>query len=305
MSIKVTQKGIENASLEHEKRQKLGRRSRNKGSNFERDIAKKFKAHYGFELVRTPQSGGFAKKSAKADDFRGDIVPADEDLVLNLHIEAKCHKTWDVPNWIRQAESDCPDGKIPVVVFHKNGTSKNYIVFPVGYLFQLLGSAPPTEIIEPTVLNNCVENLEYVSSGVNNQKSYDTGLKPKGENHYFAKLSDKDCFNIRLSHFLSGKSVIDLVKEYSISDTTVRRIVDSQDYRNPFNLYLLFKNSKSWSLPSWFAQAESDCPKGKKPCVIFHKHGTSKDYIALSLEDFFKLVPAENIAYLKSGGVVK
>lgn len=153
MSIKVTQKGIENASLEHQKRQKLGRRSRNKGSNFERDVAKKFKAYYGFELVRTPQSGGFAKKSAKADDFRGDIVPADEDLVLNLHIECK--------------------------------------------------------------------------------------------------------------------------------------------------------NSKSWSLPSWFAQAESDCPKGKKPCVIFHKHGTSKDYIALSLEDFFKLVPAENIAYLKSGGAVK
>lgn len=138
MGLKVTDKGKESAILEHEKRQKLGKRSKTKGSNFERDTAKKFKKAYDAELVRTPQSGGFAKKSAKADDFRGDIVPADEDIELSLHIECKNSKTWSLPAWFKQAQSDCPKGKIPVVVFHQHGTSNDYIALSLEDFFKLV-----------------------------------------------------------------------------------------------------------------------------------------------------------------------
>lgn len=106
---------------------KRGRRSRNKGSNFERDVAKKFARFYGVELVRTPQSGGFVKNSLKAEDFRGDVVPADSSVKLILHIECKNAKRWTLPQWIEQAESDCPKGKVPVVVFHKHNSSKDYV----------------------------------------------------------------------------------------------------------------------------------------------------------------------------------
>ena len=138
MGLKVTEKGKESAILEQEKRKKLGKRSKTKGSNFERDTAKKFKKAYDAELVRTPQSGGFAKKSAKADDFRGDIVPADEDIELSLHIECKNSKTWSLPAWFKQAQSDCPKGKIPVVVFHQHGTSNDDIALSLEDFFKLV-----------------------------------------------------------------------------------------------------------------------------------------------------------------------
>lgn len=138
MGLKVTDKGKESAILEHEKRKKLGKRSKTKGNNFERDTAKKFKKAYDTELVRTPQSGGFAKKSAKADDFRGDIIPADEDIELSLHIECKNSKTWSLPKWFAQSKSDCPKGKIPVVVFHQHGTSNDYIALSLEDFFKLV-----------------------------------------------------------------------------------------------------------------------------------------------------------------------
>lgn len=119
-------------------RKKLGRRSKVKGSNFERDTAKKFKKAYDEELVRTPQSGGFAKKSTKADDFRGDIVILSDDKELKLHIECKNTKTWSLPKWFEQAKGDCPKDKIPVVIFHQHNTSNDYIALSLEDFFKLV-----------------------------------------------------------------------------------------------------------------------------------------------------------------------
>ena len=119
-----------------ERNKKRGKRSRNKGANFERTIAKKFKAFFGVDLVRTPQSGGFAKKSVKADEFRGDIVSADATIDLGIHVECKNAKTWSLPAWLKQAESDCPKGKKPVVIMHKPNTSQDYIVMKLEDFFE-------------------------------------------------------------------------------------------------------------------------------------------------------------------------
>lgn len=119
-----------------EQNRKRGKRSRNKGANFERTIAKKFKAFFGVDLVRTPQSGGFAKKSVKADEFRGDIVSADATIDLGIHVECKNAKTWSLPAWLKQAESDCPKGKKPVVIMHKPNTSQDYIVMKLEDFFE-------------------------------------------------------------------------------------------------------------------------------------------------------------------------
>lgn len=138
MGLKVTAKGVENAQ-KHERNVKRGKNSRNKGASYERSVAKLFEKVFGEAFVRTPQSGGFAKnKTAKAKDFRGDIVPVDEAVECLLHIECKNTKTWSLPKWFEQAESDCPDGKKPCVIFHKYNTSKSYIALSLEDFLELV-----------------------------------------------------------------------------------------------------------------------------------------------------------------------
>ena len=124
MKLKKVEKGQE---TKHEALSRQGRNAKRKGGQFERTIAKKFQSRYGVELKRTPQSGGFAKKSDKADDYRGDITIVDTKQMLLLHIECKNQKSWSLPAWIRQAEEDCPEDRTPIVVFHQHNTSKDYV----------------------------------------------------------------------------------------------------------------------------------------------------------------------------------
>ena len=107
------------------KNSKRGKSSKNKGANYERTIAKIFKEKLGVELKRTPQSGGFAKDSSKGDEFRGDIVSVDDTIDFKLHIECKDQATWSLPAWIKQAIEDCPEGKVPIVVFHRRQKNKD------------------------------------------------------------------------------------------------------------------------------------------------------------------------------------
>ena len=104
---------------------KKGKSAKVKGASYERTIAKIFKKYLNIDLVRTPQSGGFAKKSTKADEFRGDITSLDENIQFNLHIECKNHKTWKLKEWFKQSKEDCPKGKIPCVIFHQAQENKD------------------------------------------------------------------------------------------------------------------------------------------------------------------------------------
>lgn len=103
---------------------KRGKRSKNKGATYERKLANYFKEKLGITLTRTPQSGGFAKKYNKSNDFKGDIVCLEDDIDFKLHIEAKNQKSLSIRKWLNQAEGDCIEGKIPVVVYYM-GEIKN------------------------------------------------------------------------------------------------------------------------------------------------------------------------------------
>ena len=132
--LKETQKVRNLTIAEHEELSKLtkklahskrGAGSKRKGATYERKIAKLFKEKFNIDLVRTPQSGGFAKKSSKADAFRGDVTTVDNDIEFRLHLECKDQKTWKLRDWLNQAEEDCPSESIPVVVFHKQKIIEN------------------------------------------------------------------------------------------------------------------------------------------------------------------------------------
>lgn len=98
---------------------KKGKGAKIKGASYERTIAKIFKKYLKIDLARTPQSGGFAKKSEKAEEFRGDIVCLDNEIDFKLHIECKNQKVWKLRDWLEQAKSDCPTSKIACVIFHQ------------------------------------------------------------------------------------------------------------------------------------------------------------------------------------------
>jgi hypothetical protein len=120
------------AACSTEQKSRAARRSRNKGAEFERKIAKLLEKAWGIKLSRTPQSGGFRKD---AEGFRGDIAPADRGVELMFHLELKNQKAWSLPQWLRQAEADCPQGKIPVVIFHRHDSSEDYACLPLsGFL---------------------------------------------------------------------------------------------------------------------------------------------------------------------------
>lgn len=121
---------------------KRGKRSKNKGATYERKIAVIFKENLNINLTRTPQSGGFAKKSNKAEEFKGDLTCLEKDKEFLLHVECKSHKTISLQSWIRQAESDCPKGKIPIVVFHEPNTSNEYTTLKWEDFLNLIEGTP-------------------------------------------------------------------------------------------------------------------------------------------------------------------
>lgn len=102
-----------------------GRGSRNKGSSYERSIAKVLNSRFPkLELTRTPQSGGF-QKSSQNRKLRGDLSNLNDKYEFKLHIECKNQKTISVKKWMCQATSDCPEGRIPTVIMHIGQENKD------------------------------------------------------------------------------------------------------------------------------------------------------------------------------------
>lgn len=137
MKLKSTSK-VKVRAVQKAENVQRGKRAKRKGGQYERVIAKAFQKRYKVELKRTPQSGGFAKKADKADDYRGDITIVDNRQMLLLHIECKNQKTWSLPKWIAQAEADCPKGRTPIVVFHQHNSSKDYVCLSLSDFLKLV-----------------------------------------------------------------------------------------------------------------------------------------------------------------------
>ena len=101
------------------KRSKVSTRSKAKGGAFESKVAKIIGKRFPeLDLVKTPSSGGF-QHSSNNQEIRGDISNLNKEVTFMLHIEAKNQKVIKMKDWLKQAQSDCPKGKIPSVVFHQ------------------------------------------------------------------------------------------------------------------------------------------------------------------------------------------
>ena len=149
--------------------------------------------------------------------------------------------------------------------------------------------------IDGDKFNNKVTNLEYVTPSENATHAFDSGLSLSGERHPNSTLSDKEILIIKIL-CECGYSDKELSERFKVNIRTINRIRNGQS-RNRENPTLVVTKVESLGDKTMKTalSSKSDCPKGKVPCVIFHKHGTSKDYIALSLEDFFRIVPKDSI----------
>jgi len=73
-----------------------------------------------------------------------------------------------------------------------------------------------------------VENLEWVTRKENAKHSFNTGLQvnPKGQDHRMAKLTEQDVFDIRSKYIPRIYSTHKLAKEYNMSSTNIKDIVN-------------------------------------------------------------------------------
>ena len=102
--------------------------SRIKGNNYQRHIARVigeiFELDWKEHATSTPQSGGMK--------WKGDIQKSSElSKIFPFHIECKNQKAIRLKDWVKQAESDCPQNETPTVVFHIHNSSKDYILMPL------------------------------------------------------------------------------------------------------------------------------------------------------------------------------
>ena len=88
------------------------RSAREKGKQFERELAKDIEQILGGRAWRTPCSGALWWN--KAD------VNCRDNVMTRFHIEAKRQEKWSLDTWFGQAVRGTAEGKIPLVVVRRN-----------------------------------------------------------------------------------------------------------------------------------------------------------------------------------------
>jgi len=82
--------------------------------------------------------------------------------------------------------------------------------------------------IDGNKLNNCVENLEYVTGLYNQQHATIMGLKARGESHGKAKLTEKQVHEIRRR--LKTESRLEIAKSFGVARDTIRSIENKRNW---------------------------------------------------------------------------
>jgi hypothetical protein len=116
----------------------MGKKSRDKGSRGQREVAKLLSPWWGAEFTSTPMSGGFATKRFRDDwNAAADIVTPDETFPFS--VEVKWQEDWNMEQlltsdvtkmwkWWDQCIEEAPADKIPLLVFKRNRQPWYYMI---------------------------------------------------------------------------------------------------------------------------------------------------------------------------------
>ena len=196
-------------------RSRAGKKAKRKGSSYERVLCKAFSGLWGSKFFRTPMSGGSQLKHDY--NLAGDI--STPDVTFPYHVEAKNQEALKsfhniftsskcpVWKWWTQCTTECPSGKIPLLVF-----TKNYM---------------PSFVMVPGLYASLVEALSETTLGTNDV-----------HNSFAELIRVKDCSIMTLDRFVrfSKDLHLEAAQEYllwgaqyettvEISKTPVRAII--------------------------------------------------------------------------------
>lgn len=111
----------------------IGRRSKNKGNRYERDIAKIFSEWLGIEFRRVPASGGL--------DIKGDICYKDFTKAMPVIVDTKNNKSLigaSLRKEIVKTIEDAKKSKNYMLVLKDTQIHEDYALLPLSTLFELI-----------------------------------------------------------------------------------------------------------------------------------------------------------------------
>lgn len=119
------------------------------------------------------------------------------------------------------------------VTLHKNKTKSNKMIHRLVSMAFIDNPQNKSQVnhIDGNKLNNVLENLEWVTQFENMQHSVDSGLSPKGEDSYLAKLTEKDVLAIREA-YANNVSNKELSILYNVNRGAISSIVLGRTWKH-------------------------------------------------------------------------
>ena len=124
-------------------------------------------------------------------------------------------------------------GGYPYVTLHYNKRKFNKMIHRLLAIAYLPNpeNKPQVNHIDGNKLNYSLDNLEWVTQFENMQHSVVTGLSPKGERSYLAKLTEEDVKDISVLHS-QGVSCEELSKQFGITPGGISGILSGRTWKH-------------------------------------------------------------------------
>lgn len=122
-----------------------------------------------------------------------------------------------------------------IVIFNKNDEQITYLVHRLVALAFIPNpdNLPEVNHKDGNKDNNCVDNLEWVSSKENANHARKNGLiNQHGQNSVNSKLSDEEAIKIRDLWFTGNYTQRELAEMFNVAQTTISRIVRRRVYKH-------------------------------------------------------------------------
>ena len=129
--------------------------SRQKGARGERELASYLREQGWVKARRSQQYAG------NPEGGSGDVVCGN----FPFHVEAKRCQALKPEEWLRQAKSDTPDGKVPSVWFRRNGSKNWMVIMNADDVCQLARELAPPLLERPTVVEGVAIPTTLVVKG--------------------------------------------------------------------------------------------------------------------------------------------